>query len=302
MRLIFIFILLAAFLPLPAFAQSYSNREVNDRMERLERDLMVLQRQVARGNGTLSPAMGGDNLPIAEGGGAAQAEVRLSAMDEEVRSLRGRVEENEFQLHQLNENFTKLQKDLEFRLNELEQKANASPAPSPDAALPADGNAPEDLTPKDLGERSVPKGNPPASQTAIPDEPQEFDTPRDHYNYAFRLLNQTRYEDAANSFKSFTEKYPKDPLIGNAYYWLGETYYIRRDYVKAADQFRQGFEILPAGPKAADNLLKLAMSLNAMKNTKDACTVLGRVASKFKESSPSVAQKAVSEKARIGCK
>ena len=31
-----------------------------------------------------------------------------------------------------------------------------------------------------------------------------------------------------------------------------------RDFVNAADNFRQGFEALPEGPKAADNLLKMA--------------------------------------------
>jgi tol-pal system protein YbgF len=129
-----------------------------------------------------------------------------------------------------------------------------------------------------------------------------FDNPRDHYNHGFRLLNQTRYEDAARTFEAFTEKYPKDPLIGNAYYWLGETYYIRRDYVKAADSFRQGFEVLPSGPKAADNLLKLSMALSAMKKQKEACVVLDQLLVKFKDSSTSVAKKADAERTRIGCR
>jgi TolA-binding protein len=90
--------------------------------------------------------------------------------------------------------------------------------------------------------------------------------------------------------------------VGNAYYWLGETHYIRQDYVSAADNFREGFEALPNGPKAADNLLKLAMSLSAMKKTNDACVVLDQLLVKFKETSTTVAQKAQSERTRIGCK
>ena len=83
-----------------------------------------------------------------------------------------------------------------------------------------------------------------------------------------------------------SKKHPKDPLVGNAYYWQGETYYIRRDYVNAADSFRQGFEALPTGPKAPDNLLKLAMSLNALNRDKEACVVLGQVISKYKNGLP----------------
>ncbi len=125
--------------------------------------------------------------------------------------------------------------------------------------------------------------------------------PREHYNYAFRLLNQTQYEEAAAAFAAFTKKYPKDPLVGNAFYWSGETFYIRRDYVKAADNFRQGFEALPDGPKAADNLLKLSMSLDALNRDKEACVVLAQITTKFKKSSSSVTDKADQEQKRIGC-
>ncbi len=129
----------------------------------------------------------------------------------------------------------------------------------------------------------------------------DFASPRDHYNYAFRLLNQTQYPEAAAAFDSFTKKYPKDPLVGNAYYWEGETYYIRRDYVNAADNFRQGFEALPEGPKAPDNLFKLAVSLDALNRDKEACVVLGQVVTKFKKNSTSVTDKADQEQKRIGC-
>lgn len=273
----FLIPLLACLAAFPAHAQ-YSSRDVDDRMNKLERDLMTIQRQVARGE----PVSGGTSA--VDGGG--NTEVRLSAMEEELRRLRGRVEENEFEAKRNGEALTKLQRDVDFRLNALEQKG-APAATDAEAA------------------RQTPKGNLPEAKDGIdpkPDADQQFESSREHYNYAFRLLNQTRYEDAATSFKSFIAKYPKDQLIGNAYYWLGETHYIRRDYVKAADNFRQGFEAMPNGAKAADNLLKLAMSLSAMKNTKDACTVLTQVGVKFKDSSPAVAQKAETERGRIGCK
>ncbi|NCY25355.1 MAG: tol-pal system protein YbgF [Alphaproteobacteria bacterium] len=129
-----------------------------------------------------------------------------------------------------------------------------------------------------------------------------FKTPRDHYNYAFRLLNQTQYEQSAEAFRTFTEQYPKDPLVGNAYYWEGETFYIRRDYVAAADLFRQGFEVMPEGPKAADNLYKLALSLNALDRKPEACVVLQQVISRFKKSATNVVAKAEQELKKGNCK
>ena len=58
-----------------------------------------------------------------------------------------------------------------------------------------------------------------------------------------------------------SQRYPNDPLAGNAQYWLGETYYVRKDYKNAAAAFAEGYQKYPKGPKAADDLLKLGMSL-----------------------------------------
>lgn len=304
---------LLAVSPLPALAQGYANREAVERMDRLERDLMLLQRRISRGGLPAGDYAGGE--------GAAGLELRFSALEEELRALRGKIEENEFQIRRLHETLSKFQQDVDFRLNEIsaaapppekqdaptrpEKKRPAGNAEAIDTGsearkatdadhdeAPNDRDAPRKTTAGDGTLRLPPEGT----------EDDAFENPRDHYNHAFRLLNQSRYEDAAHYFETFAHEYPKDPLIGNAYYWLGETHYIRRDYVKAADNFRQGFEVLPGGPKAADNLLKLSMSLSAMQKNKEACVVLDQLLVKFRETSTAVAQKAEQERTRIGCK
>jgi tol-pal system protein YbgF len=233
-----------------------------------------------------------------------------------MRNLQGKVEENDFQVRKMTESFEKFQKDTEFRFNELSQSGAASasaPAAQTDTpattlkprAVRSDAETPdaetvetETVTEANDGQSTAGDG---ILRVPEPGEAETFNTPRDLYNYAFRLLNQTRYEDAAEAFSGFTKKYPKDPLIGNAYYWQGETFYIRRDYVNAADAFRQGFEALPGGPKAADNLLKLAMSLDALDRSKEACVVLGQITTKFKKTSVNIVDKAAKEQKRMGC-
>jgi len=254
---------------------------------------------------------------------AAQLEVRLSTMEDELRVLRGKNEESQFQIKKLTETLEKMQRDTDMRFGDLTARKPMGNAPMPapttvPVAAPvsdAPGGAsvqplemPNDKTTADkpAAEKvpatsaepvamAAPVANPAADVAAA-------ETPRDLYNVAFRLLNQTKYEEAASAFEKFTKQYPKDPLVGNAYYWAGETYYIRRDYVTAADNFRQGFETLPNGPKAPDNLLKLAMSLDALKRDKEACVVLGQIITKFKKTSASVVDKAASEQKRIGCR
>lgn len=261
----------------------------------------------------MAPASG--ELPAST---AAQLEVRLSAIEDELRKLRGKNEENEFQMKKLSEALAKMQRDTEMRLNDMEQsktkpgkaeEALAKPVAKPIAEerQPFAAAAIKPATPDTPNE---PTATPPTATTAgdgtlhLPGDAggQKFATPRELYNYAFRLLNQTKYEEAAGAFDNFTKQYPKDPLVGNAYYWMGETFYIRRDYVAAADSFRQGFEALPGGPKAPDNLLKLAMSLDALNRSKEACVVLQQIGAKFKKGSSNIVEKAEKEQKRIGCK
>jgi len=292
-RFIFPFFLLSAALapPLAAFAQTADNAQVMERMDRLEHDLMLLQRQVAQGGPPLPGTAGTIAVPP---GDAASLEVRLSAIEEELRNLRGKVEENENQVHKLSEALDKFQHDTEFRFGEL-----AKAAPPAVAAPPK----PEEKPVAPNGQTTAGDGTlrPPEGDNADQGK-TDFATPREHYNYAFRLLNQTQYVQAAAAFDAFIKKYPKDPLVGNAYYWEGDTYYVRRDYVNAADDFRQGFEAAPEGPKAADNLFKLALSLDALNRDKEACVVLQQVMAKFKKSAGTIAQKADQEQKRIGCK
>ncbi len=291
-RLLFV-VYVAASICSPAYAQLTENQATMLRMERLERDLQLLQRQMARGETpttTLTPL--NDN-EIAESGGPAALGVRLSQMEEEMRALRGKVEEVEFKNRQLAENFEKFQRDTEFRFNE--GKAAASPAATDAPATAADTSKTERKPLTGNLAESKPETPPAEAKTT------EFATPREHYQHAFRLLQQTNYDEASKTFADFIKRHPKDPLIGNAYYWQGETYYIRRDYVQAADHFRQGFEVMPNGQKAGDNLLKLAMSLSALQRDKEACVVLGQVVSRFKKKSPAITEKAEQERQRVGC-
>lgn len=361
----------------PALAQTNDNAANAGRLERLERDLMLLQRQVARGGPDTTPAAGGDSTAALPADGSASIEAHLSQIEEEMRKLRGKLEEGEFRDKQLGERLDRMQKDVEFRFGELSgtkptAKSDAPPATTSTvtATSPAVMEVKTELkavskpeAAPEVRSQTVPLSQPPhdlsataneaikpnaipahdaeelnrmveevATESSVPKEdakpesksdaktetvPAETsagdgqlkppaseakDGPREQYNTAFKLLNQTKYDESAAQFSDFAQKYPKDPLIGNAYYWLGETHYIRRDYVKAADSFRQGFEAMPTGPKAADNLLKLSMSLSAMQKNPEACVVLDQILVKFNKTSSAVTQKAQQERTRIACK
>ena len=97
------------------------------------------------------------------------------------------------------------------------------------------------------------------------------------------------------------QKNPTDVLAGNAQYWLGETYYVRGDYQRAAVAFAEGFQKYPNSGKAADNLLKLGMSLGEMGKKQDACTALSQLVSKYPGAPEDLLVRARREKEHYGC-
>lgn len=281
---------LTAFLALTvapaAFAQS--NSELADRLQRMERDMNFLQKQVYTGG---APAGDPNAMPIGTGAGAAQMEVRLSQIDEQMRALRGDVERANFAANEAKATLEKMKQDYDYRLQALEQ-AQSTAAMQPVAT---DAPAPEATVSEEPASDAPASYQPAATGADFPDSNVA-------YNAAFKKLNSKDYSGAAAGFDSFVKAYPKDPLTSNAYYWLGESYYARGDYTRAAEGFRKGFESNPQGQKAPDNLLKLAMSLDNIKRSKEACIVLGQVVSKYGDSAPRTKERAEAERSRMQCK
>lgn len=285
-------IALAATVAPGAIAQSRD--AVIDRLDRLERDMINMQREVYRGEG--KPPAGGIAPPESTG----RLQVELEGLREELRVIRGRMEQLEFEQRRQNEVVTQLEQDLGARMIALEGRM-------PVAAPPVIG---DDMPPANTsGEAITPIASyPPKSGAEIPDAPVVdagtsggFTNAKDHYNAAFKALNDGSYDQSASLFAEFIAKYPDDSLLGNAYYWLGETHYVQKNYSSAAEQFRLGFEKMPEGPKAPDNLLKLAMSLSALKRNQEACVVLGQVIKRYGASSPSVRRRAEKELSANQC-
>src|SRR5579864_1147836 len=125
----------------PAGAQSDDElRPVMDRLDRLERDVNLLQRQVYRGGGTgvTAPQAGA----AASAGSAIDVEVRLGRLEEQVRGLTGQIEDTTYKIQQLNQRLDRLQTDLDFRLNQLEHPGSAPAAPPSESAAPAPSGSP----------------------------------------------------------------------------------------------------------------------------------------------------------------
>ncbi len=119
---------------------------------------------------------------------------------------------------------------------------------TPSAVTPPASVAPPPAAPPPA---TPPPAKPPVATEANPALAQgEYDT-------ALAILREGRYSDAALAFKQFLNNHPNSNLADNAYYWLGETYYVTRDFPQALATFNTLVAQYPQSPKVADSRLKL---------------------------------------------
>ncbi len=246
------------------------------------------------------------------GGTGVNYETRLSTLEDNMRVLNGRVEQAEFAVKKLDQAVQRLQADMDARLTKLETApppAVPPPSPQPQTPPPAANNiaSPDVVVNGSLGAVKTQDGkvtggvvNPKAPP--LPDTPADYGlTPAEQYERAFSLLRQANYDEAEKAFKVFIDKNPKDKLVDNAKYWYGETLYVRGQFDASAAAFADAFQQNPKGTKAADSLLKLAMSLGALNKPEEACTALAELKSKYPSAPVTVRSRADEEQAKLKC-
>jgi tol-pal system protein YbgF len=329
--------LLLLLAPLPGLAQSSDLRVLLDRIERLERDIKTLNVGAARGGvpATEGTATAAPSTGSAGGPAFARLEVRLTSLEEELRSLTGREEELAHQIDQINRRLDKLVGDVDFRLSAIERAVTSPavaqssgdtlgaglpatsgtpPPPSVDRMAPPapEGSAEQGvlgtISEKDLSAgrqaSTAPTATGSASQPPAQGAPSVLPegTPKERYTFAFHLLRQNRFDEAEEAWRAFLQAHGDNPLASNARYWLGETYYVRGDFSSAAQLFLEGYERDPAGGKAPDTLLKLGMSLANLEKKREACAAFGKLKVDFPEASAAIQRTLIRESGRSGCK
>ncbi len=303
---------------------------MQDRLERLERDLSMLQRQVYRGGGV--PAIAPS--PNA----AVDAEIRMDRLETEMRDLTGRVENVANGVEQLRRRLEQINSDIDVRFGQG-QSPTASPrstggssgagtlAPrnigptinqmastQPSVALSPGTLVPAPYTPTGLGTLTPPDGQqrPPQSAPAPVDiaaggalRPPlgalSVGSASEQYNFAFGLLKKADYSGAEEAMRNFIRQHPNDALAGSAQYWLGETHYARGNYAEAATAFAEGYKRYPKGTKAADDLLKLGMSLARANQKQSACIAFAQLDHDFPNPGSAIKERAKDEKKKQGC-
>ena len=180
---------------------------------------------------------------------------QVSALERRADQLQGRSEELQYESDDTAERQRVLYADLDARIQELERNLQAR-----GGASVLDG------------------GTLPPGQLPVPDG-----SDRDNYQVAFELLKEERYDLAAASFKEFLVAFPDSQLVGNAQYWLAESYYASNDFEQALSDFQVVVGDHPRSTKVPDALLKMGLCNYNLQRWDDARLTLTRVQQEYAE-------------------
>ena len=175
---------------------------------------------------------------------------RIDRLQNDVRSLRGEVELLQNQNEGGKAQSRSLYGDLEKRIAALETLGGVG-APGAGTALPPPGGVSAGA-----GEQAM-------------------------YDAAFNALKGADYPKAIANFRAFLTAYPTSPLASNAQYWLGEAFYVTREYDSAVQAFRKVATDWPDSRKAPDALVKVGFTQAAQGKNAEARATLEEVTRRF---------------------
>ena len=267
----------------------------------------------------------------------AQADPRVTQLEEEIRKLSGTVEELNFQILQMQEQLRKMQEDNEFRFQQLEGGGSAGAAKkSGSATQPAEDDTATGASPSDETATVAP---PPSEETGVPGvnlgtitvdkdgnvkntgvgEPVDLlgshngsdnttvaalpstDDPDELYRNSYEFILSGDYPTAEVGFRDHIARFPADPKAADARYWLGESLLGQQKFRDAAEVFLAANKQYPEAAKAPDMLLKLGVSLKALNQKDVACATFKEVGKRYPNATDALKKRVKQEQALAAC-
>ncbi len=153
-----------------------------------------------------------------------------------------------------------------------------------------------------------PVGGPPLGQPGVVTTPggtviasREAFSPKDDFDMATGYLKGGQYEQAEKGYTTFLQKNPKNRLVPEVVYNLGETYFQRGRHREAAEQYLKIAQTYTSSSRAPDAMLRLGQSLGAMGAKDQACAAFRDVGQKYPSASASVKSSADREAKKNAC-
>jgi len=184
-----------------------------------------------------------ERITNAQGQLFSQLQQQLSDNQRDIDSLRGQIQESQYQLNQVVER----QKQILLQLDS-QGSANTGAAAADLAASASTGS--------DASSAAAAATTTPAADTA----PASSGDANTDYNRAVDLVLVKKQNDQAiTAFQSFVKQYPDSTYQPNANYWLGQLFYNKGKKDDSAYYFAVVVKNYPKSPKAPDAMYKVGV-------------------------------------------
>ena len=198
--------------------------------------------------------------------GNAELFFMIERLQQEVRSLRGELEEQRHKLEQLTRQSRERYIDLDQRLLELSEQQGQPRSSAGGSGSPSTSASSQRQRP----------------QTVSREYRQPSAEERQAYENIQNLIQQDKsYDQAIGELYDFISEYPEGDLTVNAYYWLGEVYLVKPQL----EQAKQAFTIVATRfqdhRKAPDALYKLGVVHDRMGEKDQAERYMQRVVDQY---------------------
>ena len=104
------------------------------------------------------------------------------------------------------------------------------------------------------------------------------------YRDAYETYQKGDLEGARRKFEVFLRQYPNTDLSDNAQFWVGETYFVKKDYEKAILEYEKVIVKYPEGDKVPAALLKQGLAFHELGDRANARNLLRRVIDRYPQS------------------
>lgn len=262
-----------AFVPSAVTAQQRVAPTPEQRLDRLEKQVQQVQRQVFP-KGRPADTAGFSDDPAATQSSVLSLDQRLDALEKQMADLVRMSEENGNRLRTVESGLGQLKSADDQRIAALEQRlAEAQTAPPvvapvavPPAPPPSRSGKPG-AVPKTPIKTAVEAPTTPAEGEAV----AATDPGEEAYTEGFHLWESGQYDQAVASLKAFVAAYPKHRRVSYANNLIGRSLLDKGDARGAASALLANYRTNPGGERAQDSLYYLGQSLMKLGQPGQAC-------------------------------
>ncbi len=317
----------------PAAAQlTRDELAMRNQIYELQQQVQTLQQQLSsQGGGTYLGRPG--NSGSQSGGGndvVPQLLARVQTLEEEMRTLRGRVDQAENEIQQQGADLGKRIDDLKFQLQNGQAggapseaappagpgfgtgyPANGAGYPANSTGYPANGlpptAGPGGPIPLQQGQTLSPPPGALGSTTAPPLPPAQPPAPPVRRTPELALqdgnsaLARHDYPAAEASAHEVLNNFRTSPRAYEAQYLLAQALAGEHQYSQAAIAFDDTYNRNRKGSRAPDALVGLAWALTSINEKRAACDTLAKLHAEFPQERPELRDSAASAAQRAGC-